>query len=207
MTDRQLLLLFTRYPLAGRAKTRLIPVLGARGAAQLQRSMTELVAGHALRLADSRGVLPIVYYCGGSHEQMVAWLGPGFEYRQQSSGDIGQRMAQAFLDNFTDKVSTIVVVGSDIPSLTDRLLIEAFQALEGREVVLGPTVDGGYYLIGMHRRVLDRLLPPVFADINWSTATVFTETVAILDSLKVSLATLPTLRDIDRPEDLTADIL
>lgn len=202
MTDRQVLILFTRYPVPGNAKTRLIPVLGALAAARLQRCMTESVANYALRLADTLGVMPVVSFDGGSVKQMTDWLGPAFTYCRQSPGDLGRRMTEAFAATCTKEVAKTVLAGSDIPGLTDSLLVEAFQALDSSEVVLGPAADGGYYLIGMKRPVRKRLLPHIFAGISWSTATVLAETIGILDSLQVSYATLPTLRDIDRPEDL-----
>lgn len=202
MTTKQRLILFTRYPVAGRTKTRLIPALGARGAAQIQQRMTELIAEHALQLNDTLGVEPFIYYCGGSDKQVASWLGPAFTYRPQSSGDIGQRMAAAFSENFIRGVSKIVLVGSDIPGLTSQLIAKAFAVLDSNDTVIGPAVDGGYYLIGIHDRVQERLLPHIFSGILWSTETVFKETIAILLKRDISYTILPELHDIDRPSDL-----
>lgn len=202
MKDRQLLIIFTRFPVAGQTKTRLIPALGPWGAAQLQRRMTERIAKHALHLANTMGVGPIVYFCGGSDEQVANWLGPEFTYHRQSQGDIGQRMAGAFADNFARDVSNIVLTGSDIPDLNQTLLKEAFTLLDSYDTVLGPAVDGGYYLIGISSRVQSLVLPQIFSDIQWSTATVLAKTVAFLKMLGVSHTTLPELHDLDRPSDL-----
>ncbi|MEM6520230.1 MAG: TIGR04282 family arsenosugar biosynthesis glycosyltransferase, partial [Cyanobacteria bacterium P01_C01_bin.70] len=90
------------------------------------------------------------------------------------------------------------VIGADCPSITPDHLKTAFQRLQSHDVVVGPANDGGYYLIG-----LSQACPDLFQDVPWGTPHVFEQTVAIARRLQLSLATLETLSDIDRPEDLS----
>ncbi len=200
MTDSRLLL-FTRYPEAGTTKTRLIPALGPDGAARLHKRLTERAAGQAGLLAASHDIPTVVHYSGGSLAQMAAWLGP-LAYVAQAAGDLGRRMQAAFQHAFRGGAARAVLIGSDIPELDADLLARAFAALRDSEVVLGPSRDGGYYLLGLTAEVAGRLYFPLFADIPWSTGNVFAMTRDRLEKAAATVAILPTLRDVDRPEDL-----
>ncbi len=195
------LLLFTRYPEAGTTKTRLIPVLGPDGAAHLHRRLTERTASQAGLLATRNNIPTIVHYSGGSLAQMTAWLGP-LTYIAQAAGDLGQRMRAAFQHAFAGGSERAVLIGSDIPELDVELLATAFTALRESRVVLGPSRDGGYYLLGLTAEAAGRLYSPLFVDIPWSTGEVFAITRKRLETAAVVAAILPTLRDVDRPEDL-----
>ena len=201
MPSRDCLLLFTRYPEPGHTKTRLIPELGAVGAARLQRLLTERIAGQAKILADTDGIATTVYYSGGCREQMSSWLGPMI-YEPQVDGDLGLRMQTAFAQAFTGGAKKAVLIGSDIPNLTAALLGEAFTALDSARAVIGPSRDGGYYLIGMQAGAAHLLYPLLFDKIIWSTTDVFAETIRRLASIAITPAILATLRDIDTPDDL-----
>ncbi|MDK9706050.1 MAG: TIGR04282 family arsenosugar biosynthesis glycosyltransferase [Desulforhopalus sp.] len=201
MTNCDVLLLFTRYPDPGHTKTRLIPELGAAGAARLQKLLTERVVGQARTLNEKGGIASIVHYSGGSRDKMAAWLGP-MSYETQAEGDLGLRMQTAFASAFAGGAKRAVLIGSDIPDLTAALLAEAFTALRSAEVVIGPSRDGGYYLIGMQAEAAHRLYPLLFNEMIWSTAEVFTKTIRRLASAAISPTVLATLRDIDTPEDL-----
>jgi rSAM/selenodomain-associated transferase 1 len=95
-------------------------------------------------------------------------------------------------------MNSVVLIGIDCPDLNAKLMSEAFQALNHHDLVLGPARDGGYYLIG-----LNKLIPELFRDINWSTEVVLQQTKNIAHKLDLAVAYLPTLSDIDRPEDLS----
>ena len=196
------LILFTRYPRAGTTKTRLIPVLGAQGAADLQRRMTQRILGAARKVAEARALVVEVNYAGGGEAAMVRWLGADLDYRSQSSGDIGQRMTAALTRALTSPQKSAVLIGSDIPQITPGIISGAFDLLTRTDLVLGPTRDGGYYLIGLTGRSAFRLLPQIFEKIAWSTPSVFTATQKIARRLGATVAELPLLRDVDRPEDL-----
>lgn len=191
------LMLFTRYPEAGKTKTRLIPHLGAQRAALLQRRMTEhIVTELRPPQQDSPWALE-VHFAGGSVGEMWRWLGAGLTYRAQPGGDLGDRLQQTFARGFRQQRERIVVIGSDCPAITANHVEQAFRALQRHQVVLGPAQDGGYYLVG-----LSRPCDPLFQNIAWSTPQVLEQTVAIATRLQLSLTTLEPLPDIDRPEDL-----
>lgn len=192
------LIVFTRYPEPGKAKTRLIPALGEIGAAELHRHMAE----HTLNQArDLRSQLPIaieIQFTGGDESQMSAWLGSDLAYRQQGSGDLGDRLSQAFVSAFDRGFQSVVVIGTDCPELDASVLLTAFEQLQHHDLVLGSAADGGYYLIGLRRYV-----PELFQGIAWSSDRVFAQTCTIAQQLGLSVSTkLPVLRDVDYPEDL-----
>ncbi len=197
MTNQKKLIIFTRYPEPGSTKTRLIGALGANGASELQRQMTELAVGIACELKALIGIAIEIRFVGGDDFKMRQWLGNDIEYAAQIGLDLGERMDNAFKDGFDKGFDRIVVVGSDCPELTTDILNEAFQALDHHPVVLGPASDGGYYLIGLKQR-----LSNVFQNIPWGTQNVLEVTRTALSSLEVSCTLLERLSDVDTPEDL-----
>ena len=194
------LIIFTRYPEPGKTKTRLIPALGAEGAATLQRQMTEHTLAQVKELQAKRLVSVEVYFVGGNQQLMQSWLGTSVIYRQQGDGDLGRRMAIAFQTALEAGKQRVVVIGTDCPDLKAELMVKAFHALEQHDLVLGPAQDGGYYLIG-----LCRLIPELFTGIRWSTAEVLQQTMSIAQRLELAVAYLPRLSDVDRPEDLVSN--
>jgi uncharacterized protein len=191
------LIIFTRYPAPGKAKTRLIPVLGKEGAANLHRLMTQRTIARALSLQNSRQLSVEIHYTGSSQQLMQDWLGTDLLYHQQSDGDLGARMLAAFQKSFNLGIDKVAIIGTDCPNLKEQIIAKAFDELSEKDVVLGPAKDGGYYLIGQ-----GRMIPELFDGINWGTSEVFADTLAIAQKLSLNLANLPTLADIDRPEDL-----
>lgn len=188
-------MLFTRYPKAGNTKTRLIPHLGATQAAELQRWMTSSVAGELKAMGPDTERQ--IHFAGGCRTEMQTWLGRQFRYIPQMAGNLGNRLHQAFVGNFQSGMNAVVAIGADCPDLKQHHLDQALQQLQTHDLVLGPAVDGGYYLIGLRQSQ-----PALFKSIPWGTGEVFERTVAIANQLNLSIATLETLRDIDRPEDL-----
>ncbi len=197
------LLLFTRYPEVGTTKTRLIPQLGADGAALLQKRLTERVVVQAQLLAKRYGTETIVHYSGGNIDKMRSWLGP-VRCVVQNTGDLGQRMRAAFAHSFTEGAETAVLIGSDIPDISMELMYQAFCCLlDAKDVVIGPSADGGYYLIGLVARQATQLLPLLFEQMPWSSADLFGVTMDRLRQAGYAVATLPVLHDIDLPADLS----
>lgn len=188
------LIIFVRYPEAGMAKTRLIPALGEIGAAELYRQMAESTIAEVRKLQD---VSICVYFTGGSIQQMQDWLGNDLEYQVQPSGDLGDRLIHAFQLMFDRGAESVIAIGTDCPDLTSEILTLAFTQLRTHHLSIGAATDGGYYLIG-----LDQLIPDIFQNIAWSTDIVFEQTLEIVKRLNLPIAFLPTLNDIDRPEDL-----
>ena len=192
------LIIFTRYPEPGITKTRMIPALGAVGAAKLQRQMTEYVLAQAQLLPSIDDIAIEIRFAGGDKQLMQAWLGNDIECIAQGEGDLGQKMANSLISAFQNQTKLVVIIGSDCPGLTPALITKAFQQLHlGSDLVLGSAIDGGYYLIG-----LSRFIPELFTEISWGSAQVFSQTVAVAQSLNLTTAYLPPLADVDRPEDL-----
>jgi uncharacterized protein len=188
---------FARYPEPGFAKTRLIPVLGREGAAELHRKMTERTLSRVRSLARIRGVSLEVRYVGGDRTKMMGWLGSDLTFRRQRGANLGSRMAGAFRQAFKDGAKRVVIIGTDCPAITTRLLKDALDSLYRHELVVGPAVDGGYYLIGLRR-----VIPDLFQAVKWGTNEVLAETMRRAAKFGVTAAVLPTEGDVDCPEDL-----
>jgi uncharacterized protein len=190
-------IVFTRYPEAGKVKTRLIPALGEQGAAALHKKMAE----HTISVERAlQRLVPCdleVWFVGGDLALMQGWLGEDLTYQLQPDGDVGDRMRLAFQSIFDRGYKKAAIVGTDCPDLTPEILAQSFGALEDNPIALGPAIDGGYYLIG-----LQYLIPELFTGIPWSTANVLQETVKIATELAMIPTLLPYLADIDLPQDL-----
>jgi uncharacterized protein len=191
------IIVFTRCPVPGQVKTRLIPALGAKGAAELHRRLTEhtIRQGGAFRQQRPEVGLEI-RFTGGSREQLQRWL-PAGRPAEQAEGDLGARLSLAFADAFARGLRRVVAVGSDCPALSPPILAETFARLHDHDLILGPAADGGYYLIGL-RLVAAEL----FTDIPWGTSAVLAETLKRAAAGFISVSLLEALADVDRPEDL-----
>ncbi|MBC7505389.1 MAG: TIGR04282 family arsenosugar biosynthesis glycosyltransferase [Sandarakinorhabdus sp.] len=175
--------LFTRWPEAGKAKTRLIPALGAQGAADLHRRLTERTVG----VVQAAGLALEVRSTGADVGQFRAWLGAETVV-DQGAGDLGMRLARAAA------ALPVLLLGADIPGLTPEHLILAVEALRKAPAVVGPAADGGYWVLGLSQAV-----PGVFDGIAWGTSGVLAATLARLPAETVRLTTLS---DLDTPDDL-----
>lgn len=191
------LIVFTRYPQVGQTKTRLIPALGATGAAQLQRQMTEYLIERLRPFCMARSLHLAVHFAGGSQSEVRAWLGTDVALTPQCSGSLGERLIHALTQTFREGKQRAIAIGSDCPAISGRELDQSLSLLNSCDVVLGPAADGGYYLIAI--KAMHRCL---FEGIPWGTERVLevTEAIALRQNLSVSL--LDVLSDIDRPEDL-----
>jgi len=179
------LVIFARYPEAGKAKTRLIPMLGPEGAARLYARLLE----RTLASAKESGLPTELRTTGASREAFAALCGENLAICDQGAGDLGERLARV--------PAPAIVIGSDAPALDAALLREACGLLDSHEVVIGPAADGGYYLIGFARPI-----PFAFSGMAWSTSEVLAETLRRFSAEGIEPALLPVLADIDTPEDL-----
>ncbi len=195
MSDR--LLLFTRYPVPGQTKTRLLSVLTPQEAALLHRSMTEEVSRTILLLQKEVEIEAEVRFTNAKLEQMKDWLGSHFTYKDQGQGDLGKRLASGFEESFQSGYNKVIAIGSDCPQITSQDLQEALKSLDKYDCVLGPALDGGYYLIGL--RVFH---PVLFSNISWGGEFVLQQTITNIKQNGLSWTELRPLADIDRPEDL-----
>jgi rSAM/selenodomain-associated transferase 1 len=194
---KERLIVFTRYPEPGKTKTRLIPALGAQEAATLHRQMTEHTLSKVTQIQSQSPLSIEVHFTGGNLALMQAWLGSNIVYRHQGPGDLGSRMTRSHQSAVRAGIERVAIVGTDCPGLNAELILEAFQQLHSHDLVLGPAMDGGYYLIGLRC-----FIPALFSGINWGTAEVLQQTVHIANKLDLSVAYLTQLADVDRPEDL-----
>jgi len=183
---------FSKSARPGRVKTRLIGELTAEQAADLHAALLDDLVDEML---------------GGRFAMRVAWaLEPGeslpacpVESMVQSGNDLGQRLYGALADLATD-FPLVAAVGSDHPELGVSLVHQAFDKLAaGADVVLGPAGDGGYYLVAVRRGALE---PEIFDDIPWSSTAVLRITLSRCQKLKLQVDLLPTVTDVDTPEDL-----
>ena len=198
----QRLIVFTRYPEPGTTKTRMIPELGAEGAADLQNQMTKHIISRLKACDELQSVKMEVRFEGGNSDLMAQWLGSGIHYRHQGQGDIGQRMERALAEGFQDGSQEAVIIGSDIPDITCDIIQKAFEELKNHDLALGPAKDGGYYLIGLKQDAFNQRNQQLFSAIDWSTSRVLTQTLATAKKLGMSYILLDTLADVDRPKDL-----
>jgi uncharacterized protein len=189
-------ILFCRYPAPGTTKTRLIPVLGRAGAAELQRRMTEELLSRVKRFAQGRRVEIEVCFEGGDEKRVKKWLGPDLLLSRQIDGDLGRRMKAAIDRAFRDGCRRVVLHGSDIPGVEPSHLQEAFDALSECDLVLGPSTDGGYWLIGLSRPA------DLFDGMTWSHASVLQETLFRAGEMGLRSHVLTPLTDIDTPVQL-----
>lgn len=190
------IMVFAKAPQPGRTKTRLIPALGAAGAAALH----ERLIHHTLNTATEARLCPVELWCGDqpSHPFFQSCL-PHYDItlRVQHGADLGERMGNAFIAALAAAPSALLI-GTDTPSLNSGDLRAALAALDGgNDCVLCPAADGGYVLIGL-RRYDARL----FNNIEWGSDTVLEMTRARLRQLEWRWRELDTHHDIDRPEDL-----
>ena len=199
---RNRLIIFTRYPETGTTKTRLIPLLGTEGAANLQRKMTEHTLSRMTELTASNDLTLEIRYDGGNEQLMRRWLGAEFEYAPQGDGDLGKRMQRAFEDVFEFGAASAVIIGTDIPDLTVKVIKEAFAVLRQKEMVLGPAKDGGYYLIGFEKTAFSPAVGNLFSGITWGEHDVLKKTMKVAMGHGVSYSLVDELDDVDRPEDL-----
>ncbi len=197
---RRHLILILKYPRPGAVKTRLVPALGDHRACELHRALVAHTLGE-VGIFRSRGAGPLTVEArvAGAPDPAAArdWLGAGPVIREQGDGDLGARMERAVAAAFTEGAEAVVVIGGDCPQLAADHLAQAFAALARTDAVLGPAVDGGYYLIGMRRP-----FPELFQGIAWGGAEVRAQTLAAARALRIEIASLATLSDVDVPGDL-----
>ncbi|MGD8564277.1 MAG: TIGR04283 family arsenosugar biosynthesis glycosyltransferase [Desulfarculaceae bacterium] len=197
MPEPEKLIIFTRLPQPGQTKTRLIPVLGKQGAADLHAQLGAHTAQVARELRARRQVEVEVRYTGGGRDAASAWLGAGFLYQDQGQGGLGQRMHLALSQALGQGCQRVVLVGTDCPGRDQAYLQKAFDALRSVDLVLGPAQDGGYHLVG-----LSRPAAAIFQGIDWGTDQVLQQTLSVAQAQGLSFRLLAPLADVDRPEDL-----
>ena len=189
---KEVLLIFSKNPEYGKVKTRLAATIGNEQALFVYQKLIE----HAIAVTEEICVDKIVYYSDSIVEN-DNWDNHLYKKKLQSGKDLGDRMKNAFKSSFTDGYDKVIIVGTDCFELTEGLINNAFERLNGDDVILGPAKDGGYYLLGVKQ-----FHPSLFENIEWSSEKVLKQTLAIAIRLNLSVFLLPELSDIDTEPDL-----
>lgn len=193
MMPRNQLGVFARVPVAGRVKTRWTPPLSAGAACELYRAF---LGDLFERIAPVRASISL-FVAGEPAEELRSLMPRPWPVVAQSEGDLGTRMNAAFRHLLTAPGSRAVLLGSDSPDLPLSFIKRAFQRLKHHDVVIGPAMDGGYYLIGLRAPV-----PALFEGVEWGTPRVAAQTLRIIAREKLSTALLPPWYDVDDANSL-----
>ncbi len=187
------ILIFAKAPVPGFAKTRLIPLLGAQGAAELARQMLKRTCSEALRVPGATAEL-----CATPVAADPAWRGrmpKRVSVSDQGEGDLGERLARA-CERSLSQSDGAILIGADCPAIDRYRLAFAAQALRNHDAFIHPAADGGYALLALRR-----FSPLLFADIPWSSSDVCRITLRALCRLGWTVSVGETLRDVDEPAD------
>jgi hypothetical protein len=192
--QKQLLVVFLKYPEPGKVKTRLAQTIGPRKAAEIYRRLVSITLNNTHSANYSR----CIWYFPARKEQAIKeWLAVADPFFVQKGGDLGEKMAYVTETHLAQHFTKVAIIGTDCPFVDAKLIQRAFDGLERRDCVIGPSEDGGYYLLA-----LKKFYPAIFKQINWSTSHVLSQTIAQLDSQHLTYAFLPEFLDIDTYEDL-----
>jgi len=190
------ILLLIKYPEKGRVKSRLAKAICGKIVVEIYRNSVLDILSVLARLNSS---FMILFHPAAALRKFERWLGTKYEYIPQIGNNLGERLKNGFVDVFAKNYTNVIVLASDVPDLTKEVIREACEALDDSDVVIGPSPDGGYYLLGFTRSTF---FPEVFEKIMWSKDTVFDDTLERLKKMKRRVHILPLWRDIDTLEDL-----
>lgn len=189
------IIIFLRYPKRGKVKTRLAKTTSPEFALSFYKTCAESLVSNLKRVPS---INRFVFYSDkGEEKEVINWLGNKIFFMPQDGEDIGIRMKKAFEKIFSLEYQKVIIVGTDIPDLSKKIIIKAFKALDNKDIVIGPSKDGGYYLLGM-KEMHNKL----FEGIKFSTSSVLSETLLRIKKLKLSYDLLQVLQDIDTEDDL-----
>ena len=186
--SNEALIIFAKNPELGKVKTRLAQSVGNEMALDIYQKLVAYTQEQTANIEAER----IVYYTQDI-DQTDHWKKA--TRKVQASGDLGHKMATAF-DEELKQYDRVCIVGTDCAELTTIHIQQAFKNLKDNDFVLGPANDGGYYLLGMKS-----FEPSLFVEIDWSTDSVFNQTIQAISELNKSYALLPELIDVDTIED------
>lgn len=188
---KEAIIIFVRNLQLGKVKTRLANTLGDEKALAIYKELLY----HTKEITAQITADKYVFYFDKIEENDL-WNAPGFFKCRQCNDELGGKMKNAFKELFDKGYEKVAIIGSDCFELTTAIIGEAFALLKNNDTVIGPAKDGGYYLLGMKK-----LIEPVFENKQWSTDSVFSETINDLTKNNFSFASLPVLTDVDTEED------
>ena len=216
--SKNYLIIFIKYPEQGKVKTRLSKDIGKEKATMLYKFFVEALLNH-----KSLGCLPqkeidndlipnknnyelaLFFTPNEKKDSIKEWLGDKYMLYPQVGNNLGERLLNAFKTISNLGAKKIVIIGSDTPALKKELINESFDFLNKNDIVIGPTIDGGYYLIGLSFTIktYDQFKDcKIFSGIDWSTENVFSQTITKIKQNKFTYDTLPEYYDIDNVKDL-----
>jgi uncharacterized protein len=200
MNSSYCVLLYLKFPEHGNVKTRLANTLGHTHAVALYRCFIVDILAMLRNAAQNGESDACICYAPESAEQAFReWLGTAYGYFPQHGHDLGERMGDSFRQAFEAGYTKAILIGSDLPDLPAEHITTAFAQLDTHDVVIGPTDDGGYYLIGFRK---DSFCPGIFQGISWSTDTVYARTLKNIHAVNCACGELPEWSDVDIEDDL-----
>lgn len=190
------LVLFIRYPEIGKVKTRLSRDLGEEKTKELYENFVKDILSS---MESINADIKIFLDPAGLEDQFRQLFGVNYLVYPQKGVDMGSRMERAFKLLIEEGYEKIVIIGYDVPDLPAVLVNNSFSLLDSHGAVIGPSEDGGYYLLGLKKDIFS---PALFRDIPWSTSRVYLKTIKKLEKEGISFQSLKKWRDVDRFGDL-----
>ncbi|MBN3582091.1 TIGR04282 family arsenosugar biosynthesis glycosyltransferase [Algoriphagus aestuarii] len=188
---RKGIIIFQKNAQLGKVKTRLAAGVGEEQALEIYKGLISVTYAQVSKLKCKK-----LLYFSEFVDNPDQKEDESYSFHVQSDGDLGQKMASAFQEQFQKGCDKLLIIGTDCPGLTSEILEEAFEKLDHDEVVIGPANDGGYYLLGMKT-----FIPGLFQKIPWSSEKVLSLSKKVLDFHSITYSLLPTLIDVDTLED------
>lgn len=190
-------IVFSKYPREGKVKTRLAKSLGDRFAVDFYRFCAEHVFNECRKLIQHDIKVYVFYPDENDKDEMKDWIPREFILYNQIGRTLGDRIKNAFNLVFNNGADDALIIGTDIPDISSELIMNGIKYLQKNDVVLGPSLDGGYYLLGMNQ-----FYKNLFNDIKWSTSSVLNQTLKNASNGCLMIKLLPELADIDTEKDL-----
>ena len=194
--NKELLIIFYRNPELGKVKTRLAASVGDEKALAIYLRLS----GHTREVTENLAMDKSVYYSDFTDSE-DNWSLTKYKKEIQTGRDLGERMKNAFASGFEQGYQKIAIIGTDCFELSSEIITQSFERLDHHDAVIGPALDGGYYLLGMKK-----LIPEIFRNKAWSTESVCTETMKDLERLNLIYSLSPPLRDVDEVRDLPEEL-
>lgn len=192
MWKHSLLIIFYRNPELGKVKTRLAKTIGEEKALAIYLKLSS----HTRDSTEELAVTKVIYYSEFADTE-DHWPNTSYQKKVQQGNDLGDKMHDAFVNAFADGYKSVCIIGTDCLELTPSIIKNAFKQLKTHDAVIGPALDGGYYLLGMNE-----FHPEIFKEKSWSAASVCADTILDFKNLKLSFSKLEMLSDIDDENDL-----
>jgi len=189
------LIIFAKSPIPGKVKTRLTPHITPTKAAELYEAFIADTISTALKLECER--ITVAYSPIYAEMTFQRLCGLSVGYLPQKGHNLGERMKNAFKHSFDKGFKRTVIIGTDSPTIPLSYIRKAFDVLKEVSVTIGPTLDGGYYLIGLSEQN-----DAIFDGVDWSTSNVFSQTLARIKTSNKKLCILPPWYDVDTPDSL-----